>query len=169
MGYTFGEFEVGQKFNSAPVTMTQAHTLLLGSLIHNWHPSHVSSDYSSRGPFGQNIIHGELTHALSVGGFSMFLTDTSLGQLATSYRLPAPLFVGDTIYTEIEVTAKRPSKKHPGGVVTFGLTTYKQDGTVVSEAEAVFLVANERFQVYSPHTPAGKAGASPTTLNYPPR
>lgn len=160
MGATYDELEIGKTFLSSPVTLTMAHTLLLGSLIHNWHPSHINQDYASRGPFGKVIMHGELTHSLTVGAFSRILFDTSLGQLGASYRLTAPVFEGDTIYTEIVVKEKRPSKKRSGGIVTFGMTAYKQDGTIVSEGEATFLVGNERIQVYSPHTPAGKARAS---------
>ena len=159
MGETYDELEIGKKYLSSPVTLTMAHTLLLGSLINNWHPSHINHDYASRGPFGKVVMHGELTHSLSVGGFSSILFDTSLGQLGGSYRLTAPVFEGDTLYTEMVVKEKRPSKKRPGGIVIFGMTAYKQDGTVVSEGEATFLVGNEHMQVYPSQTPAGQNGS----------
>ena len=47
-------------------------------------------------------------------------------------RLPAPVFEGDTIYSESEVLEKRESRSRPDvGIVTVKTTGYKQDGTVV--------------------------------------
>jgi acyl dehydratase len=47
-------------------------------------------------------------------------------------RLLAPVFEGDTIYSESEVLAARPSGSRPNvGVVTVATRGYNQEGTVV--------------------------------------
>jgi acyl dehydratase len=47
-------------------------------------------------------------------------------------RLPAPVFVGDTLYAESEITDTRPSKSRPyAGIVSVSTRGYKQDGTTV--------------------------------------
>jgi acyl dehydratase len=47
-------------------------------------------------------------------------------------RLPAPVFEGDTIYSQSEVLETRPSRSRPNvGIVTVKTTGYNQDGTVV--------------------------------------
>ena len=157
MGATYGELEVGKKYLSLPVTITEAHLVLFGGLIGNWHPSHLNLEFSQRGPFRKRVCHGELTCGLMLSGFAQLLSDTSLGHLGGTYRLKAPVYVGDTIYTEMEVLSKRPSRSRPGGIVQFGLKTYNQDGLMVAEGTADFLVANESIPLYSPETPAGKA------------
>jgi itaconyl-CoA hydratase len=49
----------------------------------------------------------------------------------TDIKLTAPVFVGDTIYAESEVLAKRESVSRPTqGIVTVRTTGSKVDGTV---------------------------------------
>ena len=56
-------------------------------------------------------------------------------------KLTAPVFVGDTIYAESEVLAKRESKSRPGqGIVTVLTTGKKADGTPFMSFERSFLV-----------------------------
>ena len=56
-------------------------------------------------------------------------------------RLTAPVFVGDTIFAESEVIAKRPSQSRPAqGIVTVRTTGRKADGTVFMSFERTVLV-----------------------------
>jgi acyl dehydratase len=49
-------------------------------------------------------------------------------------RLPNPVFVGDTLYSESEVIEKRESKSKPQwGIVKVRTRGIKQDGTVVMD------------------------------------
>ncbi|MFQ5903404.1 MAG: MaoC family dehydratase, partial [Candidatus Binatia bacterium] len=49
-------------------------------------------------------------------------------------KLPNPLFVGDTLYSESEVVEKRESKSKPQwGIVKVCTRGIKQDGNVVSD------------------------------------
>ena len=62
----------------------------------------------------------------------------------TDIRLSAPVFVGDTIYAESEVLAKRPSKSRPTqGIVTVRTTGRKADGTVFMTYERTILVPKQ--------------------------
>ena len=159
-GMTYDELTEDFVFASEPITMTDAHVVVFGGLIGNLHPSHLNADYSERaGPFKRRVIHGELTHALMVGGFAQILGRTSHGQLGASYRLRAPVFIGDTIYTEIRVQEKKMTSKPGRGFVRFALKTYKQDGSCVADGTADFLVSTTRFPIYPPATPAGQAPA----------
>jgi 3-hydroxybutyryl-CoA dehydratase len=153
---TYDELTDSFVFNSEPVTVTDAHVVLLGGLIGNLHASHLSDEYSERvGPFQRRVAHGELVHALMVSGFAHVLRDTSNGQLGGRYSLKAPVFIGDTVYTEITMEEKRPTRSGTRGIVDFQMRTFKQDGTLVADGSARFLVANERMVIYSPATPAG--------------
>lgn len=162
MGATYDELIGDFVFNSEPVTITDAHLVVFGGLIGNLHPSHLNEVYAqSAGPFKRRVVHGELTHSLMISGFAQLLRETSLGQLGASYRLSAPVFVGDTIYTEILVQEKRLTSKPGRGFVRFALRTFKQDGSCVAEGTADFLVSTTRRAIYPPATPAGQAEAAP--------
>lgn len=162
MGAIYDDLTTDFVFNSEPVTITDAHIVLLGGLIGNFHPSHMNEVYSQRaGPFKRRVAHGELTHSLMVSGLAQVLRESSQGQLGASYRLTKPVFVGDTIYTEITVKEKRLTSRGDRGFVRFGLRTFKQDGSCVAEGTADFLVGTTRLAVYPPDTPAGQAEARP--------
>ncbi|NIP27828.1 MAG: MaoC family dehydratase, partial [Phycisphaerae bacterium] len=64
----------------------------------------------------------------------MSVSDTSQKAIANlgwkEIKLTAPVFVGDTLYAESEVLAKRESNSRPGqGIVTVQTTGKKADGT----------------------------------------
>jgi len=158
VGLTYDELTADFRFTGEPITLTDAHVVVFGGLIGNLHPSHLSDDYAERaGPFKRRVVHGELTHSLMVAGFAQLLRETSYGQLGATYELVAPAFVGDTVYTEITVHEKRPTRKPERGFVRFAMRTFKQDGTCVARGTADFLVSTKRFPIYPADTPAGRA------------
>jgi acyl dehydratase len=59
----------------------------------------------------------------------------------TDIRLTAPVFVGDTIYAESKVLAKRQSASRPTqGIVTVRTTGTKADGSVFMTYQRTVLV-----------------------------
>jgi len=70
------------------------------------------------------------------------VSQKAIGNLGwTDIRLTAPVFVGDTIYAETEVLAKRESAKRPTqGVVTVRTTGRKADGVQFISFERTVLV-----------------------------
>ena len=92
--------------------------------------------------FGQRIVNGLLTMALTVGLTVNELTDgtmvANLGYDRVSH--PNPVFHGDTIYVESEVLEKRESRSNPDrGVVRLRHIGRKPDGTVAVELERTVL------------------------------
>jgi acyl dehydratase len=73
------------------------------------------------------------------------VTDVSQNVMANlgwdETRLPAPVFEGDTIYSQSEVLDKRESKSRDNvGIVTVKTTGYNQDGTVVITFKRTLMV-----------------------------
>ena len=67
-------------------------------------------------------------------------------------KLPLPVMMGDTLYEESQVLAKRESKSRPGGVVEVRTRGFNQDGGTV-------LLYEHSFFVYK--RPATQAGPGP--------
>jgi acyl dehydratase len=104
----------------------------------NSQPLHLNADFAAQTPFGQRIVNGLLTLALTVGLTVNDLTDgTILANLGYERVVhPHPLFHGDTLYVETEVLDKRPSRSRPEcGVVRLKHVGRKPDGTIVIEVE----------------------------------
>jgi acyl dehydratase len=88
------------------------------------------------------VVNSCLTLSIVAG---MSVADVSQKAIAnlgwTDIKLPAPVFVGDTIYAESTVLAKRESNSRPGqGIVTVRTTGKKHDGTVFMTYERTVLV-----------------------------
>jgi acyl dehydratase len=78
-----------------------------------------------------------LTFSTMVGSSVAQLTEgTIVGNLGFErVDFPHPVFLGDTLYSETLVTAKRLSTSRPGqGIVTFEHTAKNQDGVTVATA-----------------------------------
>jgi len=104
---------------------------------------HLDAAYSASQPFGQRLMNSMWTLATMVGASVGQLTQgTLVAQLGLSdIAFPAPLFHGDTLYTETEIVEKRRSASRPGqGIVTMRHTGRNQDGEIVATATRVALM-----------------------------
>jgi itaconyl-CoA hydratase len=64
-------------------------------------------------------------------------------------ELPAPVFVGDTLYAESEITGKRLSESRPGqGIAHCRTTGRKSTGEVVLSFDRSFLVPTRALDTH---------------------
>ncbi len=137
------DFEVGAVYEHRPGrTLSEADNTWFTLLTMNQHPLHFDAEYAAKSEFGRPVVNSCLTLAIVAG---MSVSDLSQKVVANlgwdKIKLTAPVFVGDTIYAESEVLAKRESKSRPTqGVVTARTTGKKSDGTVFMTYERTFLV-----------------------------
>ena len=142
-GRFFEDFEVGDVYQH-PLgrTVTTTDNIWFTLLTQNTAPIHFDHHYSAQTEFGEPLVDSTFTLAL-VSGQSV--TDVSQNVFANlgwdEVRLPAPVFEGDTIYSQSEVLAIRESKSRPNiGIVTVKTTGYNQDGVVVIEFRRTVMV-----------------------------
>jgi len=142
-GRFFEDFEVGDVYpHPLGRTITRTDNIWFTLLTQNTAPIHFDAHYSAQTEFGQPLVDSTFTVALVTG---QSVTDVSQNVFANlgwdEVRLPAPVFEGDTIYSQSEVIAKRESKSRPNiGIVTVRTTGYKQDGTVVITFKRTLMV-----------------------------
>jgi itaconyl-CoA hydratase len=115
------------------------HCLLL---TQNTNPIHFDHHYASQTTFERVLVDSTFTVALVTG---QSVTDVSQNAMANlgwdDVRLPAPVFEGDTIYSQSEVIAARPSRSRPDvGIVTVATTGYNQHGSVVVTFKRTIMV-----------------------------
>ena len=143
LGRYYDDFEVGAVYEHRPGrTITEADNTWFTLLTMNTHPLHFDHAYAATTEFGQPLVNSTLTLAIVTG---MSVSDTSQKAIANlgwqDIKLTAPVFVGDTLYAESEVLAKRLSQSRPGqGIVTVRTLGKKADGTVFMSYERSFLI-----------------------------
>lgn len=142
-GRFFEDFRVGQRIRH-PLgrTVYAADNAWFSLLTQNQNPIHLDRHRSVETRFGKPLVNSCLTLALATGQSVHDLTRNAVANLGwDQVRLPAPLFEGDTLYSESEVVAVRPSRSRPeAGIVTVRTTGRQQDGTVVIEFRRTFLI-----------------------------
>lgn len=142
-GLYYEELEVGARYLHRPGrTLTEADNVLFSTLTMNHQPLHLDAAWSATQPFGQRLVNSLFTLStlvgLSVGQLTQGTIVANLG--FTEVAFPHPLFHGDTLYAESEVTGKRLSRSRPGqGVVTLTHTGRNQDDVVVATATRTVL------------------------------
>jgi acyl dehydratase len=146
-GLWFEEFEIGARYLHRPGrTVTQSDNILFSSLTANPQGLHVDAAYAATQPFGRPLVNSMWTLSTMVGSSVAQLTQgTLVAQLGLGdIAFPAPLFPDDTLYTDTEIVAVRPSASRPGqGIVTMRHTGRSQDDTVVATATRTVLLWRE--------------------------
>ena len=143
-GLYYDELEVGARYLHRPGrTATEADNVLFSSLTMNTQALHLDAAFSADQPFGQRLMNSMWTLATMVGAsVSQITQGTLVAQLGlTDITFPAPLFHGDTLYTETEVLDKRLSASRPGqGIVTMRHTGRNERGEIVASATRTALM-----------------------------
>jgi len=143
-GRTFEEWKIGDRIvHVVHRTVTETDNLLMTTLTHNPQPLHLDAEYAAKTEFGRIVVNGLYTFALMVG---ISVSDTTLGTLVANLGydkvvMPKPVFIGDTIHVETEVSDLRKSNSRPeSGIVTFRHRAFNQHGDMVCECFRTALV-----------------------------
>lgn len=133
-GRFFEDFTVGDIYRH-PLgrTVTATDNAWMTLLTQNTAPLHFDAHYASQTTWGRPLVDSTFTLSLVTG---QSVTDVSQNVFANlgwdEVRLPAPVFEGDTIYSQSTVLSARESKSHPeAGIVQVKTLGYNQEGTVV--------------------------------------
>jgi acyl dehydratase len=147
-GRFFDEWQVGDRIAHAVTrTVTETDNVLISTLTHNPQPLHLDHEAAAASEFGKPLVNSIFTFGLMVG---VSVSDTTLGTLVanlgyTDLTFPVPVFVGDTLRTETEVTALRESKSRPNaGIVTFEHKSFNQRGELVARCLRTALLAKSQ-------------------------
>jgi itaconyl-CoA hydratase len=144
------DFNVGDVYEHRPGrTITESDNTWFTLLTMNQHPVHFDAEYAKQSEFGKPLVNSCLTLSIVAG---MSVSDTSQKAIANlgwdKIAMPAPVFVGDTLYAESEVLGKRESKSRPTqGIVNIRTTAKKHDGTEVMSFERAMLVPKRGYAV----------------------
>jgi len=142
-GRNYEDFTVGDVYEHRPGrTITETDNTWFTLLTMNTHPIHFDAEYARHTEFGRPLVVSTLTLSILVG---MSVSDMSQKAIANlgweRITLPKPVFVGDTLYAESTVTAKRESKSRPDqGIVSIHTVGRNQRGEVVCEFDRTMLV-----------------------------
>jgi acyl dehydratase len=143
-GRCFEDFAVGDVYRH-PLgrTITETDNVWFTALTMNTNQLHFNNHYSQDGLYGRALVVSPLTLAVVTGLSVPDISQHAVANLGwDEVRMPAPVFVGDTLYAESRVEDLRESKSRPTvGIVTVRTRGLNQDGKVVLTFRRTVMVA----------------------------
>ncbi|HTZ45028.1 MAG TPA: MaoC family dehydratase [Jatrophihabitans sp.] len=143
VGFCYEELTVGVVIEHRPGrTITAMDNVLMSMLSMNASPLHIDAAYCAGTEWQQPLVSSLVTLSIVGGMTARSTSGQAIANLGWDrIRLTGPVFVGDTLYAESEVTGKRLSASRPGeGIVSCRTAGIKSTGEVVLTFERSFLV-----------------------------
>lgn len=141
-GNVFEDFATGNRYRHAlGRTITTTDNSWFTQLTLNTNPIHFDHAFAAKTEWGKPLVNSTFVLALVTGLSVEDLSKNGVNLGWDNVRLPHPVFEGDTIYAESEVTSTRESKSRPHqGIVGFHTRGFNQDGIVVITYDRTILV-----------------------------
>ncbi len=136
-GLWFDEFRPGLSIRSPARTVTETDLVNFAGLSGDYTALHTDEECARETPFRRRIAHGMLVQSIATGlGVRTGTFEGTIAALAEmTIHWLAPVFPGDTIHLELEVTRVDPEPSRRSGAVTFAARVVNQEGKVVSDGE----------------------------------
>lgn len=141
-GRYFEDFQVGDVYQH-PIgrTVIETDNVWFSCITLNCNQMQVNHDYARKAGYTKAPVSDSFILAL-VNGLSV--EGTSRNGMVLEWRnveMPNPLFVGETVYAESEVTAARESKSRPKqGLVEIRTTGMTETGKVIMTFDRTIMV-----------------------------
>lgn len=144
-GKTFDEFAVGQVYETAARTITEADIVAFAGLSGDWNPLHTNEEFAKNTPFGTRIAHGALILSIATGLANQLgiFEGTTISVLEFLTRFTGAVKPGDTVYVRFTVEEKRESKKPDRGLVKVGINVLNQREESVLEGYWLIMLARK--------------------------
>jgi acyl dehydratase len=137
----FEDFHVGEQFLLPSRTMTDALFAAFQLASGDNHPSHYDVAYCRAHGMPHMLAHGFqilIQTAAGAGLFPHMVEDSLKGFIEQSSRFLKPVFVGDTLYSSLEVVELIPGRTT--GVLTMRSEVRNQDEVCVMEGTQKYLL-----------------------------
>ncbi|WP_323173354.1 MaoC family dehydratase [Natrialba sp. PRR66] len=157
-GRYYEDFTVGDVYKHPfGRTITETDDVWLTNLTMNLNPMHFNEAYAAETEFGERLVNGLVVIATAVG---MSVIDVSMNATANlgydNVRHHAPVFHGDTLFAESEVTDKRESSSRDHvGIVTTELRAYNQNDELVLSLDRTPMVLKREYAQPNAAQPPG--------------
>jgi len=146
MGLYFEEFTVGQKNVTEKRTITEADIMEFARLTGDDNRIHTDPEFGKTTPFGKQIAHGLLGMSVALGlTWQTGLMDGTILAFreVKEWKFVKPVFIGDTIYTELETVETKALPRMGGGSVTVNIKVKNQSDEVCHRGTWIVLMMSK--------------------------
>jgi 3-hydroxybutyryl-CoA dehydratase len=131
---TMGDIAVGDRV-SRTYTISEADVVSYAGLIGDVGPLHLDESFAAATHFGSRLSYGML-HAGYFGATLAELLGLGSAYVGQSLRFRAPVYIGDTVVIDTEVTGKNEEKSR----VFVRTTCTRADGVCAIDGDAELII-----------------------------
>ena len=137
----FDDLKVGEVYRSPSRTVTEAHFAAFQVLSGDNHPIHYDIEYCKARGLSGMLAHGFQVlcfSAAGAGSFPHMIGDALIGFVEQSSKFLKGVYVGDTLYPALAITALVPQRTT--GIVAMAATIHNQKSELVLTGEHKYLL-----------------------------
>ena len=141
----FEDLQVGDSDRTGGRTVTEADIVNFAGLSGDFNPIHMDESHASRTFFKQRIAHGLLVLSVASGLFTQSEMNLSIkpnvmALMDIKWRFLNPVFIGDTVHMQIEITEKKETSKDDRGIIVTKRTVVNQKEDEVQQGEVMMMI-----------------------------
>jgi acyl dehydratase len=142
MSHYYEDFTVGARYPTYSRTITEGDHSLFCALVGYHVPLFIDEEYAKRSSYGGRICPSHLIMSFSTGMTESLFRTSVIGLLSLDGgKFFAPVRIGDTIRTDVEVLSKRETSRPGRGLVVFRDLVYNQRDELVFQMDKSVLLA----------------------------
>jgi len=146
MGLYFEDFFVGQKTVTEKRTITEDDILKFAALTGDDNRIHTDPEFSKTTVFGKQVAHGALglSFALGLAWKTGILDGTVIAfREVSEWKFVKPVFIGDSIYVEMETKETKALPRIGGGSVTIMVEVKNQNDEICHRGSWIVLMMSK--------------------------
>ena len=136
METTISQGKPGDKFKTGEKYVSEEEEVTFCEITGNILPIFLSDEAARAKGWEKRLVPGVFTLSCSIGLMEQagLLDDVIAFMAVEKLRYLAPVYIGDSIYVEVEFMQKKSIKEGTRNIITYKYTTYNQNGKPVLEA-----------------------------------
>jgi acyl dehydratase len=136
----FEDYELNEKRVTLGRTITETDFVVHAGHTGDFFPHHMDAEWCKTQPFKQRIAHGTMIFSIGVGLTASEINPEAMSKGYDRLRFLKPVFIGDTIHSEITTSEKSDGKKPELGNVTEHVEIINQHGEIVIVCDHLLVV-----------------------------
>lgn len=146
-GKVWEDTPAGTSFRTLGRTVTETDLVNFVSICGYVEPLFLDARHALEGGYANRLVPGSMTLCLAEGLVMQtgIISGTGLALVHVDFDAKVPVYVGDTITVQVEVTESRASSRAGRGLVTSYNEVRNQDGRIVLTYRPIRMIRGRDF------------------------